>query len=123
MRLPFVVLALTACLVVACSRSEESGSSTEPGSAAPESPTGASAVQVAASYSGHDYVCAGGLSFNARMDKGNALLTLEGKTLTLPPVAGAYGAQYAGDDVLFIARGDEAMLTRGNGPLMTCKAK
>ena len=57
-----------------------------------------------------------GLSFNARIDKGNALLTLEGKTLTLAPVEGAFGAQYAGEDVLFIARGNEATLTRGNGP-------
>jgi membrane-bound inhibitor of C-type lysozyme len=68
-------------------------------------------------------VCAEGLSFNARIDKGNALLTLEGKTLTLAPVAGAFGSQYAGEDVLFIARVNEAMLTRGNGPLMTCMAK
>jgi membrane-bound inhibitor of C-type lysozyme len=120
MRLPSVVLALTACLVVACSRSEDSEKAAAP---EPNAPAAAGAVQVAARNLGYDYVCAGGLSFNARIDKGNALLTLEGKTLTLPPVAGAFGAQYAGDDLLFIARGDEAMLTRGNGPLMTCKAK
>jgi len=117
MRLPSVVLALTACLVVACSRSDDSENAVAPESAAP------GAVQVAAVNSGHDYVCAEGLSFNARIDKGNALLTLEGKTLTLAPVAGAFGSQYAGEGVLFIARGNEAMLTRGNGPLMTCKAK
>lgn len=115
MRLPSVVFALTACLVVACSRSEDAPESDAPGA------TGA--VQVAAVNSGHDYVCAEGLSFNARIDKGNALLTMEGKTLTLAPVAGAFGSQYSGEGVLFIARGNEAMLTRGNGPLMTCKAK
>lgn len=119
MRLPFALLALTTCLIVACSREDSQNA------AAPESdaPGATGAVQVAAVNAGHDYVCEQGLSFNARIDKGNALLTLEGKTLTLAPVAGAFGSQYSGEDVLFIARGNEAMLTRGNGPLMTCKAK
>lgn len=120
MRFPSVVLVLTACFVVGCSRSEDSEKAVAPESDA-SGATGA--VQVAARNLGHDYVCAEGLSFNARIDKGNALLTMEGKTLTLAPVAGAYGAQYAGEDVLFIARGNEATLARGNGHPMTCKAK
>lgn len=119
MRLPSVALALTACLAVACSRSEESASSAVPESGAPA----ATRAAPVAAYAGHDYLCADGLSFNARIDKGNALLTLDGKTLTLAPVPGAFDAQYAGEDVFFVARGNEAMLTRGGGPLMTCQAK
>ena len=125
MRVAYVLPVLAACVLVACSRSEESDTTAatgDEGAAATGSEAEAGGTQVAANYVGHDYTCSDGVTFNARLDKGNTLVTLEGKTLTLAPVAGAFDAQYAGEDVLFIARGNEATLMRGAGPMVTCKA-
>jgi membrane-bound inhibitor of C-type lysozyme len=127
MRLHWTFLTLATCAVVGCSRTEENaGMPADAGSGAPAA-AGASGesetAAVSAPYAGHDYSCPDGVSFNARLDKGNALLTMDGKTLTLAPVKGAYDAQYSGEDVLFTARGSEAMLTRGSGPTVTCQAK
>jgi membrane-bound inhibitor of C-type lysozyme len=117
MRLVSIVLASTLCLAVACSRGEESQTSMPA-----EGAEGSGQQVAAAPYAGHDYTCADGLTFNARMAQGNAVITLEGKTLTLSPVAGSFGAQYEGEGVTFIARGNEAMFSR-NGALQTCKAQ
>jgi membrane-bound inhibitor of C-type lysozyme len=124
MRVVSVLLTLAACVLVACSRSEDSETAAAPADDGAAAAAGAEAggTQVAANYVGHDYTCSDGVTFNARLDKGNTLVTLEGKTLTLAPVAGAFDAQYAGEDVLFIARGNEATLVRGVGPMVTCKA-
>ena len=128
----FVVsLALvTAALAVGCSRSEkadasassaaapaenaapaESGAPTEPVSAAPAKP-----------YAGIDYDCGGGTSFNAKLDKGNALVTLDGKTATLAPSSGI-GAMYAGEGLTYIPRGEEATLIKDGQAPQNCKAK
>jgi membrane-bound inhibitor of C-type lysozyme len=126
MRVSIVLPILAACALFACSRSEDSSTTAAPGDEGAAAPAEAAAqaggTQVATAYVGHDYTCSDGVTFNARLDKGNTLVTLEGKTLTLAPVAGAVEAQYAGEDVLFIARGNEASLMRGSGPLVTCKA-
>jgi hypothetical protein len=125
MRCAFTVLTAIAILVIlslACSR-DESGhtdSVAEPDAPAAGEP---GAAPLPAGNAGHDYVCADGLTFNARIDKGNAVLTLEGKTLTLAPVEGASGAYYTAEDVTFVAMGPEAMLARAAGALQTCKAK
>jgi membrane-bound inhibitor of C-type lysozyme len=118
MRLKSIVFASTLCLAMACSRGEESQT------AMPADDAAGAGQQVAsaAPYVGHDYTCADGLTFNARMAQGNAVITLEGKTLTLSPVAGSFGAQYEGEGVTFIARGNEAMFSR-DGALQTCKAQ
>ena len=129
MRLHWTFLALATCVVVGCSRTEESQNAATPADAGSGAPAAAGTTSesetaaVSAPYTGHDYSCPDGVSFNARLDKGNTLLTLGGKTLTLAPVQGAYDAQYSGEDVLFVARGNEAMLTRGSGPTVTCMAK
>jgi len=122
MRLTHVTLP-AACLVVllACGKSEEAAPPAAPEAAAPD--VTATAPQVAAANHGHDYACGDGLAFNARIDKGNALVTLEGKTLTLAPIQGATSAQYAGEGVTFIARGNEAVLVREGEPLRNCTAK
>ncbi len=128
-RLSLVLVGL--CLAVACSRGDEAEGNAATGAAAP-APAAASPAEPAsapgaaappAAYTGYDYACGDGLSFHARMDRGNAIVTLEGKTITLAPVEGAFGAQYAGEGVTFIARGDEAMLSREDGALLTCKAQ
>jgi membrane-bound inhibitor of C-type lysozyme len=73
-------------------------------------------------YTGYDYDC-GGVTINAKLDKGNALLTIDGKTATLSPVPGAAGAQYAGEGLTFTARGDEATLERDGESPRSCKTK
>jgi membrane-bound inhibitor of C-type lysozyme len=50
-------------------------------------------------------------------------VTIDGKTATLSPAAGAAGAQYSGDGLTFIARGDEAVLVRDGQAPQTCKTK
>ena len=125
MRAPYVLLTLAACVLVACSRSEDAENAAATGDegadpAATAEPEGGTQV-AAAPYVGHDYTCSDGATFNARLDKGNTLVTLEGKTLTLAPVPGAFDAQYEGEGMMFTARGDEATLIRGGGVMVTCK--
>lgn len=69
---------------------------------------------------GFDYTCTDGLKFNARIDRGNVLLTLDGKTLTLPPDTSASGAHYSGEGVTFIAQGREATLIRSGENARSC---
>ena len=117
MRLAPMLLGLTLSLGLACSRGDDAEG------AAPDAAASADAAPVSAPYAGHDYACSDGLTFNARMAGGNALLTLEGKTYTLSPVAGAAGAQYSGEDLLFMPQGNEARLQRAGGTLLSCQAK
>jgi membrane-bound inhibitor of C-type lysozyme len=136
MRHPWIsTVVLVALSTFGCSRSEKAeapaAGAAEPAAAAPAAEPAAAApaaepeVSAAppAPYNGFDYACADGVSFNAKIDKGNALLTIDGKTATLTPVAGAVGAQYAGEGLTFIARGDEAMLVRDGQAPQSCKAK
>ena len=129
MRLHCTLLALATCVFFGCSRTEDSQNAATPADEGAGAPAAAGTVSesetaaVSAPYTGYDYICPDGLSFNARIDKGNTLLTLNGKTLTLAPVKGAYDAQYSGEDVLFVAHGNQATLTRGSGPTVTCQAK
>lgn len=121
------VLALVALSVLACSRKEEAAAPATSGAAEPAAAATAPEPEVSAAppapYTGFDYACADGVSFNAKLDKGNALVTIDGKTAILTPVEGALGAQYAGEGLTFIARGDEAMLVRDGQPPQSCKAK
>ena len=125
MRFACALLSLTAiplCVMSACSRSEDStreGSPAEPTAA--EEPSQSAPLR--SGNAGHDYTCGGGLTFNARIDRGNAILTLEGKTLTLAPVEGASGARFAGEGATFIAMGGEAILSREGSAAMTCKTQ
>jgi len=121
MRAPYLLLILAAGALVACSRSEDSENAGAPGDEAATAET-AGGTEVAVAYVGHDYTCSDGATFNARLDKGNTLVTLEGKTLTLAPVPGAFDAQYEGEGVMFTARGNEATLIRSGGVMVTCKA-
>lgn len=119
-------LASILCLALACSRSDEAAApaSPEPGGSASAGEAGAPSETTAfAVYAGHDYVCPDGKTFNARLEKGNALVTAEGSTLTLVPSANSLGARYEGEGVLYIARGEEAVLARAGSPPQICKAK
>jgi membrane-bound inhibitor of C-type lysozyme len=124
-----VVISIALCmsaLALGCSKSQEAkapaaAETGEPVAAAPEAAPGPAAMPAA--NNGFDYACADGVSFNAKIDKGNALVTIDGKTATLPPVAGAFSAQYAGEGLTFIARGDEATLVRDGKAPQDCKVK
>jgi len=108
----------------ACSREEGAappGASPAAGPAAEAADSGSPAV--AAANAGHDYACADGSQINARLDHGNIALSLGGQTLTLSPVQGASGAQYAGGGVTFIAQGEQAMLSRDGARPVRCTAK
>ena len=123
-------LALVALSALACSRSEEAAA---PAAAAESEPAAAAAPAAAvepevsaappAPYTGYDYTCADGVTFNAKLDKGNALVTIDGKTSTLTPASGASGAQYTGEGLTFTARGDEATLVRDGETPKSCKTK
>jgi membrane-bound inhibitor of C-type lysozyme len=127
MRHLVISIALSAfALALGCSKSEEAkapaaAETAEPVAAAPEAAPGPAPMPAA--NNGFDYACADGVSFNAKIDKGNALVTIDGKTATLAPVEGAFSAQYAGEGLTFIARGDEAMLVRDGKAPQDCKAK
>lgn len=129
MRLESIVFTLAMCALIGCSRSEDSenaGQAADSESGAPAAAGTADesrGTEVAVAYVGYDYTCSDGANFNARLDKGNTLLTLDGKTLTLTPVKGSFDAQYEGEGVMFVARGNEATLMRASGPSVTCKAK
>lgn len=119
MRTIALIFVLPLLLAFACSRDEDSaGAAPVPEPAAADPGTAA----VAAPYAGHDYACTDGLTFNARLDKGNTVVTIDGKTLTLAPAGGA-GATYEGEGVTFIARGNDAMLLRAGEPARNCTAK
>jgi membrane-bound inhibitor of C-type lysozyme len=124
MRSRIQTLALVALIAFACSKKEETaapavpGEGNEPVSAAPPS----APSEPMKPYTGYDYDC-GGVTINAKLDKGNTLVTIDGKTATLSPVSGAAGAQYSGEGFTFTARGDEATLERDGEPPRSCKAK
>jgi membrane-bound inhibitor of C-type lysozyme len=124
MRHPWIsTVVLVALSAVGCSRSEKAEApAAEPAAAAPGAEPEVSAAPPAP-YSGFDYACADGATFNAKIDKGNAIVTIDGKTATLTPVPGAAGAQYAGEGLTFIARGNEAMLVRDGQAPQSCKTK
>src|SRR5262245_671682 len=120
MRTP-TALIVSVLLVFACSRGEDA-----PGAAAPADPAAegaASETPQAAGDGSRSYLCSGGLAFNARIENGNALITMEGKTLTLEPVEGAVGAHYAGEGIAFVSQGDDALLARAGGAPLRCKAE
>jgi membrane-bound inhibitor of C-type lysozyme len=113
MRREILVIVATALSLSACGR-QESDSATADGAA--------SAAPAAAS-TGFDYTCSDGKTFNARVDRGNVVLTIDGQTLTLPPDANASGAHYSGEDTTFIATGKEATLIKAGETARTCQTK
>lgn len=72
---------------------------------------------------GFDYTCTDGATFNARIDRGNVLLTMNGSTLTLPPDTSASGAHYSAEGTTFIATGREATLIKAGEKTRTCETK
>jgi membrane-bound inhibitor of C-type lysozyme len=125
-------LALVALSALACSRSEDAATPAAGVAPAPQGEAAAAAApapepEVSAAppapYTGYDYTCADGVTFNAKLDKGNALVTIDGKTATLTPASGASGAQYTGEGLTFTARGDEATIARDGETPKSCKTK
>jgi membrane-bound inhibitor of C-type lysozyme len=72
---------------------------------------------------GHDYTCDDGAKLNAKVENGTIVLTVDGKAQTLKPTEGAYGANYSGDGLTFIAQGDHAMLARDGQKPSNCTAQ
>jgi len=124
-------LCLAGLLALACSRADEKAAPAAAPAAAPEAaaatPTEGEAapapVSAAAPYAGENYVCPDGVKFNARLDKGNMALTLDGKTVTLAPTEGSYAANYSGEGVSLVAQGDHALLTRDGKATEDCKTE
>jgi membrane-bound inhibitor of C-type lysozyme len=138
MRFPVVTVVLAlSVLCFACSREEaKPPAATTPAApaepapaAAPAPPTEAAAppteaaAPVVSAADGHDYTCDDGFAFNARIDKGDAVVTYEGTSKTLKPAEGSSGAHFAGEGVTFIAQGNEAMLLRDGEKVRHCTAK
>jgi membrane-bound inhibitor of C-type lysozyme len=132
MRLSFApTIVVLSLLAVGCSREEHAKPPVPADAVAPVSPAApvepaapaAPAIVIPAGNDGHDYGCDDGISFNARIDKGDAVVTLDGQTTTLHPVEGASGAQYGGEGLTYIAQGAEAMLVRDGQKTLHCTAK
>ena len=70
-----------------------------------------------------DWRCDGGAAFSARIKSdGSADVFAGGQVYTLPHVAGASGARYAGGGVEYWERGGEATLTGARGgPYANCR--
>lgn len=111
MRHEITILVAVAVLASGCSQQE----------AEPEMSDSTAAP--ATSKAGFDYTCADGSTFNARIDRGNVVLTIDGNTLTLPPDTDAAGAHYAVEGTTFIATGREATLIRAGEKTRTCETK
>ncbi|HMN43332.1 MAG TPA: MliC family protein [Povalibacter sp.] len=82
----------------------------------------ADSAAVPAANAGFDYTCTDGVKFNARIDRGNVVLTIDGKTLTLPPDTNTSGAHYSGEGVTFVASGRDATLIRDGENARSCSA-
>jgi membrane-bound inhibitor of C-type lysozyme len=127
MRLVFVLAVTAACLALACSGEEEPGASTkvapavgDPGVRLQTPPVGAAPLPAAGD---HDYACADGTTFRVRISEGDAVMTLQGNTLKLEHSEQAAGAQYAGEGVVYVAQGNEAVLERAGAAPVRCTAK
>lgn len=88
-----------------------------------EPPADASADAAGRPYSGLDYTCTDGVKFNARIDKGDVVLTLDGQEHRLPADTGTSGAHYSGDNFTFIAQGKDATLIRGTENARSCSTQ
>ncbi|MFC1526454.1 COG3650 family protein [Candidatus Latescibacterota bacterium] len=67
------------------------------------------------------YECGDGPSFVARIEGETAWLFLPGRTVSLPHVAAASGAQYEDEEILFWSKGGEAMLEIGDEQYRSCR--
>jgi putative lipoprotein len=67
------------------------------------------------------YECRDDYSFVARMQNSKVWLFLPGKTIALSQVPSASGAKYAGDNVIFWSKGNEAMLETGASKHTGCQ--
>jgi membrane-bound inhibitor of C-type lysozyme len=118
---------LVLCLyATGCSRSGEAPTppAAEPEAAVPPvSEPAPSAATEPAVNNGHDYTCEDGVKLNAKIDNGTIVLTVDGKAQTLKPTEGAYGANYSGEGVTFIAQGEHAMLARDGQKPSNCTAQ
>ena len=85
--------------------------------------TGATADTANRPYTGFDYSCTDGLKFNARIDKGDVVLTLDGQEHRLPADTNTSGAHYSGEDFTFIAQGKDATLIRGTENARSCSTQ
>jgi membrane-bound inhibitor of C-type lysozyme len=69
------------------------------------------------------YECGGGrYVFEARIEGEAAVLSLPGRTVTLPRVVSGSGAKYATEDVTFWSKGEEALLEVGSDAYLGCRS-
>ena len=113
MRSEIQMVVAFALLLSGCGKKESDAETAD--SASPGAPPAAN--------TGFDYACADGLTFNARIDRGNVLLTIDGNTITLPPDTTASGAHYTAEGTTFIATGREATLIRAGEKTRTCETR
>ncbi len=108
MRQAIVLLFLTTAVLSGCERKQSASEGTADSAAVP------------AGNAGFDYTCTDGTKFNARIDRGNVVLSFNGQELTLPPDTNASGAHYSGEGTTFIASGRDATLIRSGENARTC---
>lgn len=109
MRIVPLISVLTILVVAGCGRKESEQ-------------TGAAAAAPATN-AGFDYTCTDGSKFNARIDRGNVILTVDGQQHTLPPDVNTSGAHYSGDNLTFIAHGKDATFIRVGERVRECQTQ
>ncbi len=112
LRAPLCTVLILALLSAACSRDED----------APAPPASRGEAGTPAATGGHTYTCPDGFTFTVRIDKGNAIVSAGGQSLTLPPVEGASGAHYAHEGVRVLVQGDEATYMKNGEATRRCTA-
>ena len=128
MRIAAASLLVVCLFAMGCSRKEEAAApaapAAEPEAATPPVSEPAPGASVAPSVNnGHDYTCDDGAKLNAKVENGTIVLTIDGKTQTLTPTQGTYGANYSGEGLTFIAQGEHAMLARDGQKPSNCTAQ
>lgn len=121
MRLAWILAITALCLVPACSGEEEPGASRTAPPAVGDPGTRLPAVGAASPE--RAYTCSDGTSFSARIERENAVVTLQGNTLKLAHSEQAAGPQYSGEGVTYIVRGNDAILERAGAAPVQCTGK
>lgn len=103
----YLLLPLTAVLLVACTTSGE--------------PLSETTDSRQASASTFVFECDDQSSFVARVESNHAWLFLKNVTVNLPRRPSASGARYQGTEHLFWSKGDEALLETTDGKKLQCK--
>lgn len=119
MRLQFLYLFIFVLgLCLGCSSGQERSTQKQQASNIPQPLPDFSSINTAEVFV---YECGDSLEFTAHVSKDSTWLFLPDTTLKVQPVKAGSGAKYEGNAYLYWSKGDEAILQKPEGSLLTCK--